>query len=202
MREIRLVIVFQRLKPLEHRFCESVIPGKGPNVGERVHPAPAAVHEPEVAGTLGFRCRVHKKKHVAAVRHPEVALTVAFSPAQELIPVLRLDKRLIRRPQSFLEIVLPVRELIKELTAVRGFKDRAELRVENQFREAFVEPRLINQLKDKVRAVGVTLRALFRKLVFVREPYSVAPGGVREFKADVMFIADHLADKTAHPIRR
>ena len=67
VREIRLVVVLQRLKPLEHRFREPVIPGKGSEVRERVHPAPAVIHETKVAWALAFRCWVDEEEHVAAV---------------------------------------------------------------------------------------------------------------------------------------
>lgn len=56
MREIRLLTVLQLLKPLEHRFRESVIPEKGSEVRERVHPAPTVIHETKVARARGFRC--------------------------------------------------------------------------------------------------------------------------------------------------
>ena len=67
MREIRLLTVLQLLKPLEHRFRESVIPEKGSEVRERVHPAPAVIHETKVAWALAFRCWVDEEEHVAAV---------------------------------------------------------------------------------------------------------------------------------------
>ena len=67
VREIRLVIMLQRLKPLEHRFREPVIPEKGSEVRERVYPAPAVIHEAKVARTLGFRRWVYEEEHVAAI---------------------------------------------------------------------------------------------------------------------------------------